>query len=202
MTTNPKYTLLTLSILLFAFLLSGCTVIGLTVGGNIDRAARKKAIGTAERIIPLKPGRSITITLVDGREVTGVYQGLKQRPASEYIPLYERVHDSLSSIHNASLPPIGDTLTISIQTGKMPQGQLVGYGLHRLWLKPLKKNSPTHIPFRDITKITDSHGVTFSTKDQINMMVDDSMPSVMTILLRQDSSEICIPTDSISQVRV
>lgn len=199
MNTKLLHSIALVSILLALISLSGCTLIGMAIGHSEDKAARKKATGPPERIIPFKSGRSITVTYTNGQEMTGVYQGLRERAASEYIPLYD---DARANLFKAILPAVGDTLTVALWTGKVTEAPLAGFGLQRMWLKSPKENSLTNIPLNDITRISDNRGVAFDSVKHRTTMAEKGMPSVMTILLRQDSIEIHIPTDVISQVHV
>ncbi len=199
MNTKLICSIVSLSILLAALLLSGCTVIGMTIGSEMDRAIRREATGSAMRVISLKPGRSITVTQKNGQEMTGVYEGLRQRPASEYVPLYE---EARANLFKTTLPVVGDTLSVTLWTGKIMEAPLIGFGLQHMWLKSPKENSLTNIPLSDITRIRNNRGVAFDSLKQRSMMAEDGMPSVMIVLLRQDSGDANIPTDSISRVHV
>lgn len=199
MKSKLLHSIVIVSLLLALFVLSGCTVIGIAVGYTADRAARKKATGSAARAASLTPGRRVTLTDINGREMTGSYQGLRRRPASEYVPLYQKARAGLLE---ATSPRIGDTLAVALKTGKTVEAPLAGFGLQHLWLKSSEENSLTRVASSDIAKVTDGHGIAFDTLSLSSLMACDAMPSIMTLQLRQDSEDVDIPGDLISQVRV
>jgi hypothetical protein len=193
--------ILALTMSLASLLLSGCTAFGIAVGSLHDHTIRRNATGPATRVLSVKPGQVLTVTYADSHEIIGVYQGLGHRAASEYVPLYAAARDSLSSRYKTTLPMIGDTLSVAPQSGETLDGELVGFGLQRMWLKSPRRDSLMSVPLCSM-KITDSHGVAFDTLIQRNMMEDSGMPSLVTILLRQNLTDVSIPTDSLSQIRV
>jgi hypothetical protein len=201
MSSKLRHSIGILAVFFAALLLSGCTAIGTAVGCAADHAIRKKATGPATRILSVKPGQVLTVTYADSHEIIGVYQGLGHRAASEYAPLYAAARDSLSSFYKTTLPMIGDTLSLALQNGDTLDGQLIGFGLQRIWLKSSEKDSVIGISLYGM-KITDDRGNVFNALIQRNIMADDRMPSIVTLLLREDSTDVRIPTDSISQVRV
>jgi hypothetical protein len=199
MNSKLLHPIVIVSLLLALFVLSGCTVIGLAVGSSADRAARRKATGSAARAASLTPGWRVTLTDINGREMTGVYRGLRQRPASEYVPLYEQARAGLLE---ATSPRIGDTLAVALKTGKTVEASLAGFGLQHLWLKSPARDSLTRVASSDIAEVTDSRGVAFDTPSLSSLMACDGVPSIMTLQLRRDSENIDIPGNLISQVRV
>lgn len=199
MSTKSWCAIAILSPLFASFLLPGCTLIGFAVGDSMDRAARKEATGPAARVISLKPGRTITVTYKNGQQMTGVYQGLRQRPASEYIPLYEGTR---ANRFKATLPAIGDTLSVVLHSGKIMEALLAGFGLYCVWLKSPKEASLTYIPVSDIARIMDRRGLVFDTLSLRSIIVQRRVPSVVTVLLRQDSGDVNVPPEWISRVPV
>ena len=187
-----------LSLLLTVIFLSGCTAIGASIGRNMDRAAKEKATKSVEKILPVKPGRIITVMYADSQEVTGIYQGYRQRSPSEYIPLYEDVR---SNFPKMTLPLIGDTLLVIQRNRKALKASLVGFGLQRMWLKSPTAESLVSIPLSTIVKIENNDGAVFDSADPRTLFAENRMPSAISILIRRDSVDMDIPTDLISEVR-
>ena len=120
-----------------AFSLSGCTLIGRSIGARIDRGKplQHKPVARGE-IDTLKVGEAIEIQLWDGRRLSGKYQGLEWAPPQTYGPRYEEARTMLEP--ELRLPALGPGARRRLYGRRDGDGGLPGsrprvLALHRAW---------------------------------------------------------------------
>jgi hypothetical protein len=141
--------------------LSGCSLIGLSVGSMIDSGRR---VGPAARLTSTRPGRPVSVRLQDGRVVTGVFAGTEQVPAADYAAAYETWRRSAP---DTRLPRLGDALVCVRERwdstgfgseGSALRGRFGGLGYEFVAVNIPGQAAPVLLPLEVIESIADGAG--------------------------------------------
>ena len=100
-----------IAILVGSMLISGCSVIGLTVGANKHK---KERFHSEEGFLSLQRGAKVVAYLENGTSVKGRYSGVKLEPVESYKKRYTDWHNLMLA---PALPAFGDTFGVSLRYG-------------------------------------------------------------------------------------
>lgn len=128
----------------------GCTLIGLGIGAAIDKS--HKSVDTVEgwRITRIAKGTPVQVLLRDGRQVQGIFNGLRF-DGTEYAQRYEKRQKQAEA---GVLPPLGDAITVSSRKGKTIAGRLEGFELVSITLRPEGGAPPLDVPFEKVAAVS------------------------------------------------
>jgi len=102
--------------------LAGCTFWGWLIGHQADKNAAPKTVPPLE-VVRLDKGRGVELTLRDGSQVSGRFDGLEPIPQSQYR---DRWKESLQALAPATLVPGLGAAQLRTKGGKESEVTLVG----------------------------------------------------------------------------
>ncbi|MGH8004366.1 MAG: hypothetical protein ACRECJ_06555 [Limisphaerales bacterium] len=128
----------------FLLRMAGCTLIGFGVGSIVDSTKPDRRPLPGWKMEALKPGTKIDLFLRDGTVLSGKYAGLYQRPEEEYAGLYSAVRREKEA--EVLLPPLGESLTVGLMSGRDTAGVFLGFDFHTLLLRKGVDTSRIELP--------------------------------------------------------
>src|SRR5262245_55262222 len=105
-----RRTMALVSITLTSFCNSGCTLVGMGIGGLIDSKTGKPQRAPVWEVSRVGPGAPVTLYLADGKTVTGALVGTQPREEAEYRAAFAAARAARSEL--AALPELG---TVALQ---------------------------------------------------------------------------------------
>lgn len=117
MDCQRRFSIAALAIIAALFLLqSGCSVVGLGIGAAIDAHKPDSVIVQGYRLTQIEQGTPLTLTLTNGSNIAGTFNGGMPATAEWIDTLYTRAraNDPGCSI----LPALGDTVELLQRTGR------------------------------------------------------------------------------------
>ena len=108
-------------------LASGCSVIGYFIGAAIDEASSGGEEVDVRSIGRVEEGKILNLSLRDGSEVSGTFQGLKKVPQRVYKEEYEE--NFKKTKHGSVMPSIGDMVHAVERDDTATAGRFVGFGI-------------------------------------------------------------------------
>lgn len=142
-------------VLLSVFLLTGCTAIGLAVGGHSDRAADRRRAARYEtanrdRLSELSLGTPVTLVLDDSTRVSGRYWGGRSAPDSTYEKRYGVWRNSFPD--SLRPPALGEEITLHLHE-RLRTGIFRGFNYGHLLLEA--GGDTIAVTLDDIVQLTD-----------------------------------------------
>ena len=110
---------------------SGCSILLGTAGVIVDNAtAKPPRLVPADRVVYVKKGSDIVVSMADGRELTGELAGHKRLSAATYAPKYEAWRASAG----AAFPALGESVEVVRVDGGRDSGTFAGFGFRSVLL--------------------------------------------------------------------
>ncbi len=128
----------------FLLRITGCTLIGYSVGSIVDSGKPDRRPLPGWKMETLKPGTKIDLYLRDGTVLSGKYSGLYQRSEEEYAGLYAAAREENQK--EVLLPPLGESLAVTYTAGKDTAGVLLGFDFQSILLQTGPKTSRINLP--------------------------------------------------------
>lgn len=170
--------------------LSGCTLIGYGLGSAIDSSS-KRTFGP-EVFAPesagrdtLKSGTKLKLNLRDGEVVEGKYLGVERLPAEEYAQVYAGARERYQL--QSALPEPGDTVTLALVTGRVLEGELLGFEGRR-WVI-FRRETLLRVAAADVVEMTDGGDCSVSGETLDRLLSSGAVPTMSALALEVVVSE-------------
>jgi hypothetical protein len=167
--------------------LSGCTLIGFGLGSAIDSSSKRTfgpqafAPESAGRDT-LKQGTKLKLNLRDGEVVEGKYLGVERLPADEYAQIYDDARERYEL--QTALPEPGDTVTLALVTGRVLEGEFLGFEGRR-WVV-FRRETPWRVAAADIVEMTNGRGCSVSGETLDRLLSSGAVPTMSALALEVD----------------
>jgi len=188
-----------------AMSLSGCCLIGLGVGAIVDSSKPDSAYVPAGKAQTLKPGKTITVTKLDGEAVTGAYLGMDFVTVTDY---YETKYADAQKLNKdrCALPDLSQSITIIDTNSRRWDVEFRGFsrdfgGREYLLFRNLGQVIPNRVSLWSVSGIADSQGNIIQTDTLSQLINDRKIPTLSTLLIRSENDRIQIPTGEIEMVQ-
>ncbi|HXB57083.1 MAG TPA: hypothetical protein VN461_20130 [Vicinamibacteria bacterium] len=129
---------------------SGCTAIGFGIGAAIDNSHKTPNTMEAWQIRRIEKGTWVKVSLRDGSEVEGSFNGLSF-DGNEYAQRYEERQKQTEGV---VLPSLGETITVSSPKGKTTVGRFDGFEFASIGFRPEGNSPPLDVPFEKVSAVS------------------------------------------------
>lgn len=201
MKNKTAFVLIVLASVVGTFLLSGCSLIGFTVGAIVDGSKPDRDSIAGQQVIEnIELGDSVEVVLVNGGLLEGVYIGVDTFSVTEYDQTYNEASSQIED--DIILPEVGDTVTLTIN-GYLSKAQFLGFGHKYVLAKRQGDRRISMIDLDNLTSITNTRGNSVKAKIVKNLLHDGRLPSALPALLIKDGQTTArIPIDSLKFISV
>jgi len=186
--------------MMVAAVLAGCSLVGLGVGALVDKSnsGQSKAI-EASQVVAVGPGTPVDVSLRDGGQLSGKYVGLVPVPPEQYADSFARSREGNGSEH---VPALGSPVTVTLQSGKQQQGELLGFDGHRLVIRESGAKQPTAVELSRVVRLSDSAGGEVGGESLRRMSLAGKIPSLSAMAVDTASGRTQVPLDLVSRIDV
>jgi hypothetical protein len=174
--------------------LSGCTLIGYTIGRDSDtRVARAETYPIAD-IEGLRPGTDANLVTRGGRLFSGRYQGLVPVDEAEYARRYALARQSA----RIPLPAIGELILVFAGPERV-EGRFRGFDYDRIALEPGNGGEPWDIELASLDSLVNGDGQSLYRTALRRYVWQGWLPLLSAVSLRTDNgaSEL-VPRESLA----
>ena len=199
--------------------LSGCSLIGFGVGSIIDASKSDSLLIPGWRIETIKPGEGIRVLLKNGEEVRGTYMGHNPIPQEKYAARYADFQRSKQE--ELSIPALGDSITITLESGTQGKRLLLGFD-HQYLSGKLKQEADSALGLSSyiisvkhmhdttsgmvflhrVDKIVDSRGNEVKGKILQRLAYQREIPLLSSLAVKQQIKTVHIPMEEVYQIEV
>lgn len=119
--------------------ISGCTVLGLVIGGSLDRAASgRMRPGTQAQAVRIPTGTRVAVHFKDGRRLEGTYEGLSADVDPAYRARWQAWRETTGAV--TRIPDLDEPVVLMEQRhdridGREVRGFFAGFGPQRVHLR-------------------------------------------------------------------
>jgi hypothetical protein len=185
-------------IAIFISAFSGCSLIGLTVGGAADDNRPDRVNRPIIQMNQIEPGRKIELILLSYGTLEGKFKGTGVLPRQKYDSIF---HEFLNNSNELSpFPAPGDTITILDLSGNQLEFILIGYGMGHLSVQRIGDEKIIALLTRHISSMFLRNGETISGTNLEQMISDRELPVFQTLILDSGGNTREVPADSIFQI--
>lgn len=177
---------------------SGCSIIGLSVGALADADNPDRADYPADKFNQIKPGKKIEIVLRSDDTLKGEFKGIDQMSELEYESFFNEFINESNEIHTVPAP--GDTITILDFSGDEFTYVLTGYNGGYLSVRRMEDQRAIEFLTGKISKIYFGNVETTSGSEIDRLILERKLPVFQTLVLDSDGERVTIPLDSIARV--
>ena len=174
----------------------GCSIIGISIGKEIDDAIPDKDTLQVNAAINLRPGDEVRISLVDSTVVEGIYKEVGALDSSAYALRYARFLQSVSP--DVAFPHLSDTLLLTTKGDKSQWVYLFrGYGIGTLNIRGLGQSRITSIAFKHLTALENRADVKIDLGMLDSMSNARRLPRDVSIVVKTKLETSRVPLDDI-----
>lgn len=186
------------AVVVLLFLMSGCSVIGLAIGADVDRGKPDKKDYAISEIERIKPGKEVTVVLNTKDMISGKYLRTTQISDHEYELIFSEFREKSSDL--ATIPGPGDTITIFDLAGRQWTFELIGYNYDYLRVKPAGKTEPIVFLIRNIAQIADQDKKVISGEELDMMIAEKKIPVIQAMVLNINGDTVVLATSKVDRV--
>lgn len=185
-----------------ALQLSGCSVIGFTVGAIKDAALPQEYVFTRYAIDSLKHGMVLKIRKVDSTICSGKLSGTISRPPEEYVVIYKG-HLTRSPI-GLLVPELGESIRIIAEGERGHResfGQLIGFHSGAICVRASGETEVTDVPTSAIDTVFSGAGRAIDGVRIRRHLANGDIPLMETgLLVKVGDQTTLVPLDSILEI--
>ncbi|MFH1700359.1 MAG: hypothetical protein ABIE07_07195 [Candidatus Zixiibacteriota bacterium] len=115
------------AIVIITIALNGCSLIGLGVGAAIDSHAQPTKMIHPWAVNTINPGDSVTAHLIDGRRLSGTYQGIRPSDENKYQEKYDNFVGQLKD--SCRMPVFNENVSITLKSGANIEEKFLGFDI-------------------------------------------------------------------------
>ena len=182
--------------------LSGCTIIGATIGSAIDNQSSPsfKTLSGPD-IAGASPGKKVSILLRSGDSVDGTFLRLYPLNRDEYAPLYPK--DEKLGTGALRLPRLGEKLIVTEASGKTSEWEFNGFDLREtIFLRRPAGSQTVKMPLEDIKGLQDARGEFYDLPFIRTSAKNGLVPFLTAVWLYREKGKVIIPSDQILGIRM
>lgn len=199
-----------LALLIFAvatLALTGCSLIGLGVGAQIDASKPDQTTLPGWEVVTIKPGTAINVILKDGSWLSGKYSGLDRIPAEQYAAIYFQAREQ--KLEGILLPALGDSIDIGKSvvglfkdSEKNLEGTFEGFEHDRILIKLKERTGLSDVPLSLVTKIASDRSHIISGETIKRLIREGKIPVLSAIVVESDAGKTLVAMDNVSQIEI
>ncbi|NUO82877.1 hypothetical protein HUU05_22625 [candidate division KSB1 bacterium] len=190
----------------FTVVISGCSIIGLTLGLMSDARQPKEMIIPGWKVDSLKVGTMIEVLCKDSITLKGKYSGVEPLPLGQYAQAYAKAQARLpAGIH---LPDLADTLTMTfvspnlqvskrVLSGKL-SGFEVGFILFTTTENGRFKVSSERL--EELMRLRDERGTDLTGEIVSNLITEGKIPARSALVLLDEGRRKPVAINQVEQV--
>jgi hypothetical protein len=167
----------------------------------------------------VKPGTNVNLFLTDGSPVTGIYRGLGQVANEEYAERYSRFRKHKQDL--LFLPALGETITITMQSGAQLEREFLGFNYQRLaeildaktiadleapslaiLVRQLVSNTSGTLFMKNVVKVADVQGNSTEGAILLSLAAENEIPLHSTIIVEKPDRHVQFPMDKVERVEL
>jgi translation elongation factor P/translation initiation factor 5A len=186
------------AVIMLLCLMSGCSVIGLAIGADVDREKSDKKGYAISEIERFKPGKEVTVVLNTKDMISGKYLRTTQISDHEYALILSEFREESPNL--SGIPAPGDTITIFDLAGRQWTFELIGYNYDYLRVKPAGKTEPIVFLIRNIAEIVDRDKQVTSGEELEVMIAEKKIPVIQAMVLDVDGDTVVLATSKVDRV--
>jgi len=180
--------------------LSGCTIIGATIGSAADKQTSSLLTLSGPDIAGASPGKKVSITLRSGDSVDGTFLRLYPLNRDEYAPLYAQ--DEKLGTGALRLPRLGEKLIATEAGGKTSEWEFNGFDLGEMVSLRRPANYPTiKMPLAAIKGLQDARGEFYDLTFIRTSVKNGLVPFLTAFWVYTEKGKIIVPSDQILGIR-
>lgn len=186
--------------------LNGCSLIGLSIGAQIDASKPDQTILPGWEVVTIKPGTAINVILKDGNRLSGKYSGLYRIPAEQYAANYSQAREQKPE--GILLPALGDSINIRLflKKAKEPEISLEctfeGFEHDRILFKQKGRTALSDVPLSFVTKIAGSRNKIISGETIQRLILEGEIPVLSAIVVEGEVEKTLVAMDNMSQIEI
>jgi len=180
--------------------LSGCSLIGLTIGARSDASKPDYVRIPGWSVRSVKPGTPITVMQRDGARLHGLYDGITLVSAPAYARRYAGCQQRLQP--EVALPALGDSIAVKLTSGTQLERRFSGFDLREVLVTAEGKTAPSRLPLKAVASITDRRGNVIDADKLDSLLLRGEIPAVSAIAVKTATGRTSIPADQVQQLEV
>ena len=195
---NVAYALVLFLGLLYAFHITGCSLIGLGVGAIVDANSKGSRVVPAHDYAVIERGKMIELHLRTGSAtMAGRFLGGAQRPYSEWLARYAAARET--AVVSGPLPSPGDTIRLMQRSHRVSEGEFQGLWIDRVDVQhPVAGSSPV-VPHRSFDRI-EWRGDTLGVDRLVTLERLGVLPTLTALRVATASGEVLVPADEVAWI--
>ena len=203
MKTPASSVALTMVVLSFVSMLSGCSLIGFA----IDMSTPPDTLAATSGDKGLE-GKNVLVTLRDGFRFAGECRKVGLLPANLYRSRFVQWQKGIDTCIFPFTP--GDTIMVARESGQVARGSLEGFSRNSVVILPLQKeNSPLRlpgphvlaIPVEEVDSLRKSVGPSIPGRVLMTQFRNGDIPTTGGMLVRRGETFAWTPLDDIAEVQ-
>lgn len=215
----PLIALALLAFVAVILAISGCSVIGFTIGAISDASKPDTITVPGWELELVETGRPIRVTLKNGDWVEGRFAGIAHLPEAEYVKTYGTFRDE--NLDELILPAWGDTIIITMKNQVEGHRQFLGFdyyyaqvreetkaiselgaGAHVVYVSVVDDTVTGQVLVSEIEKITDKGRNQLKGEDLRWFLAQGQTPLLSAITVEGLTDTTHIPMDQVLQIEV
>lgn len=190
----------TLIITSFMVYMTGCTIIGLTLGNAADRSSITRFDASSSSVYQIKPNTELTIYLKSGQETSGQFVGYERFATSDYAIRYQNFKDS--DADNRNFPSFTDSIGIN-RPDKFDY-IFLGFDYGCISIKSVKDSIIRNVNLNDIQYINTCREVMIHSEDIKKLMIEGTIPflSKLTFIVENEKGRHEIDGEIIKRIDI
>jgi hypothetical protein len=172
----------------------GCTAIGFGIGLHIDNSHKNPDTVEGWQIQRIEKGTWVKVSLQDGSEVGGSFNGLSF-DEKEYAQRYEQRQKQADGV---VLPSLGDTITVRSPEGKTTVGRFDGFGFASIAFQPESSSPLLDVSFEKVSAVSFADRESLSGAQLQTLRGKGALPLRSRMAVR----DARIPVESVSLIEV
>lgn len=189
---------LLITFIILIIVVSGCSVVGLTIGAAADNDNPDRVDRPVTNIEHIKPGTRVEVVLRTDDKLIGKYKGTAQMSVREYESIFNDFSSSAGELN--VIPAPKDMITIFDLSDNQWTYVLIAYNKGYLSVRRVEEEKPIAFLTRNISKIAFGDRETISGPDIDRLIFERKLPVYQTLVLDSGDQTVTIPLDSIDQV--
>ncbi len=190
----------------FTVVISGCSLIGLTLGAMSDARQPKEMIIPGWKVDSLKVGTMIEVLCKDSITLRGKYNGVEPMPLGQYAQAYAKAQARLpEGIH---LPNLADTLTMTFVSPNLQapkrvlSGKLSGFevGFIQFTATENGRFKVSSERLEELMRLRDESGTDLTGEIVRNLIAEGKMPVRSALLLLDEGRRKQVAINQVEQV--
>lgn len=185
--------------ILLAFILNGCTLIGLGIGSAADPAISHKTLTNGE-IGSIGKGDTCRVFLRDNGTVVGAFNSVDRLPKEQYQQRYQNALQQLNS--SIYLPSLGDTVGLQLTSSQNLRAAFFGIDRKQIEFQEIGKIDTGKASCTSVVRITGNSGRYIGGDSLSSMIFKGQIPLLSTMLISNEKGLSQVPLDKISKIDV